>query len=157
MNQNDKDDFFNAALRSHSRDPATNLIPNQQPATTKDGTTQITNEQRKKRHKKNKTQVKPQEPTPPPPPPEKTGGRTIWRNIIWQLILFVYSGIGGVAFSAIEGYKFIYCTTCLTAFCSNNKYNIYTITSLLTRNMKIFCKNLFEQYLSSAWQTLLTI
>ncbi|VDD85593.1 unnamed protein product [Enterobius vermicularis] len=48
-------------------------------------------------------QTKPQEAAPPPPPPEKTGGRTIWRNIIWQLILFVYSGIGGVAFSAIEG------------------------------------------------------
>uniref|UniRef100_A0A915PP91 Potassium channel domain-containing protein n=1 Tax=Setaria digitata TaxID=48799 RepID=A0A915PP91_9BILA len=31
------------------------------------------------------------------------GGRTIWRNIIWLIILFAYSFIGGIAFSAIEG------------------------------------------------------
>ncbi|VDN25515.1 unnamed protein product [Gongylonema pulchrum] len=34
---------------------------------------------------------------------EKEGGRTIWRNIIWLIILFAYSFIGGVIFSAIEG------------------------------------------------------
>ncbi|MCP9259722.1 Ion channel [Dirofilaria immitis] len=33
-----------------------------------------------------------------------TGGRTIWRNIIWLIILFAYSFIGGIVFSAIEGY-----------------------------------------------------
>ncbi|VDN93307.1 unnamed protein product [Brugia pahangi] len=32
-----------------------------------------------------------------------TGGRTIWRNIIWLIILFAYSFIGGIVFSAIEG------------------------------------------------------
>ncbi|EFO24826.1 hypothetical protein LOAG_03655 [Loa loa] len=32
-----------------------------------------------------------------------TGGRTIWRNIIWLIILFAYSFIGGIIFSAIEG------------------------------------------------------
>lgn len=32
-----------------------------------------------------------------------TGGRTIWRNIIWLIILFAYSFIGGTIFSAIEG------------------------------------------------------
>ncbi|KHN74424.1 TWiK family of potassium channels protein 18 [Toxocara canis] len=43
--------------------------------------------------------------TPPPPPAKKesTGGRTIWRNIVWLIILFAYSLIGGIAFSAIEG------------------------------------------------------
>ncbi|VDN08099.1 unnamed protein product [Thelazia callipaeda] len=34
---------------------------------------------------------------------EATGGRTIWRNIIWLIILFAYSLIGGILFSAIEG------------------------------------------------------
>lgn len=32
-----------------------------------------------------------------------TGGRTIWRNLIWLVILFAYSFIGGIIFSAIEG------------------------------------------------------
>ncbi|VBB32112.1 unnamed protein product, partial [Acanthocheilonema viteae] len=32
-----------------------------------------------------------------------TGGRTIWRNLIWLIILFAYSFIGGTVFSAIEG------------------------------------------------------
>lgn len=32
-----------------------------------------------------------------------TGGRTIWRNLIWLIILFAYSFIGGIVFSAIEG------------------------------------------------------
>ncbi|VDK81941.1 unnamed protein product [Litomosoides sigmodontis] len=32
-----------------------------------------------------------------------TGGRTIWRNLIWLTILFAYSFIGGIIFSAIEG------------------------------------------------------
>uniref|UniRef100_A0A0R3RUT7 Ion_trans_2 domain-containing protein n=1 Tax=Elaeophora elaphi TaxID=1147741 RepID=A0A0R3RUT7_9BILA len=34
---------------------------------------------------------------------KRKGGRTIWRNIIWLIILFAYSFIGGVVFSAIEG------------------------------------------------------
>uniref|UniRef100_A0A915B704 Potassium channel domain-containing protein n=2 Tax=Parascaris TaxID=6254 RepID=A0A915B704_PARUN len=43
--------------------------------------------------------------TPPPQPPkrETKGGRTIWRNIVWLIILFAYSLAGGIAFSAIEG------------------------------------------------------
>lgn len=36
-------------------------------------------------------------------PSESKGGQTIWRNIIWLIILFIYSFIGGLAFSAIEG------------------------------------------------------
>lgn len=106
MNQGSKDDFFLAAAnahRAHPKDPAptTTLISAMQNGTR--GSPVEIEAPQKVRHHRRRTKLQSAEKALPPPPPEDTGGRTIWRNIVWLLILFAYSGLGGVTFSAIEG------------------------------------------------------
>lgn len=46
-------------------------------------------------------------PDPPKPkiiiPKEDKRSKTLWRHMIWLVVLFAYSFLGGVIFSAIEG------------------------------------------------------
>ncbi|ETN71993.1 hypothetical protein NECAME_19069, partial [Necator americanus] len=62
--------------------------------------------------KKRRRRKKPEEEqfTPPEPPKprivitkEDKRNKTLWRHIIWLIVLFAYSLLGGLIFSAIEG------------------------------------------------------
>ncbi|PAV61458.1 hypothetical protein WR25_11310 [Diploscapter pachys] len=62
---------------------------------------------RRRRKKKQEEEVTVVSPDPPKPriiiPKEDKRSKTLWRHMIWLVVLFAYSFLGGVIFSAIEG------------------------------------------------------
>ncbi|VDN25491.1 unnamed protein product, partial [Cylicostephanus goldi] len=69
------------------------------------GTTVVT--EKKKRRRKKRPEEEQFVPEPPKPKivitKEDKRNKTLWRHIMWLIVLFAYSLLGGLIFSAIEG------------------------------------------------------
>nr|CDJ89228.1 Ion transport 2 domain containing protein [Haemonchus contortus] len=69
--------------------------------------TTTVNTEKKKRRRKKRPEEQFVQPEPPKPriviTKEDKRNKTLWRHIIWLIVLFAYSLLGGLIFSAIEG------------------------------------------------------